>query len=72
MLEKNTHTSHISDKGLISGLYAEFSKLRSKKKKTLRTWARQEQIFHHKGHTDDKQAHDGPAPSAMRECKSKA
>ena len=33
MLEKNTHTSHISDKGLISGLYAEFSKLSSKKKK---------------------------------------
>ena len=57
-MEKNIYTSHKSDKGLISGLYEEFSKLNSKKKKkkknTLRTWARQEQTFHHKGHTDDK------------------
>ena len=27
---------------------------KKKKKRTLRTWARQEQTFHHKGHTDDK------------------
>lgn len=46
MLEKNIYTSHISDKGLISGLHEEFSKLNSKKKNTLRTSA------HHKGHTD--------------------